>query len=151
MAKQFYTIPSNDEIKEINDNKHFTDNVKKGMLNLHKTDSFIKEVVMRAISAIESYDLPEKYSVNYTIRKIEIIAPHMLEDDKEYIYDTLKGFVFDVGLMSTIDSSQLSELLNLDIKEAFLVQITTDDLCIRYVEAYDNSGEQHIASDAIAI
>lgn len=130
MAKEYYTVPTNDEIAEIDGDRHLSQKVKEGLLKLHRHDSYIKTFAQKYIRAYEDSIKDGKY----LITTVEIIAPHIIDMSKEYVNETINGFI-------TLTEEEKKDLgIGNDFKEAFLIQITSTSHTSRFAELHDDNG-----------
>lgn len=130
MAKEYYTVPTNDEIAEIDGDRHLSQSVKEGILKLHRYDTYIKTFVQNYIRIYE--DASE--SDDYVITTVEIIAPHIIDMSKEYVNETIDAFM-------NLTKEEKNELgIKDNYKEAFLIQIISTSHASRFAELHDDNG-----------
>ncbi len=130
MAKEYYTVPTNDEIAEIDGDRHLSQNVKEGILRLHRYDSYIKTFAQKYIRVYEdSCD-----NDDYIITVVEILAPHLIDMSKEYVNETINAF------MNLTEEEKNDLGIRDDFKEAFLIQIISTSHTSRFAELHDDNG-----------
>lgn len=83
MSKQQYiSVPTNSEMDEILNNIHYSDEVKRGLINLHRIDPEIKLTAFDAIDILEQWMCEQENIIymDYRINNIHVFDSRQDED-----------------------------------------------------------------------
>lgn len=126
-------VPSNEAFEKISGD-NLTYKVRQGLAKLYEIDSFVNDIVIRAIGSFKF--IADQLGVDYEINTVEIICPHMIDTDSEYISESMRAFMKDYW-----EEEVISTVVG-NFKEVFLVQMVDTNLnVLRYVYGISESGE----------
>ena len=121
-AKNYYTVPSNQIVNSIRNNKYYTEPVKEGMIKLYTINPEVQNEAHKAVFALVQFCKERPETEGFKIKKVIVNTPH----EKLNIEDETQRQEFDRYVLEFIN--ELNDEIN-DVSsciKAFIIDVIVE-------------------------